>query len=114
MQKNDINIAPPGSPHAGRRFSTYHLLSLSRIVLLASLTVVNAHGQTPDPWSTAFLRIAASVTGPLAKAAALIAICIGGIEIAFGEGNSRRHIGSLILGLGLALEGAQVIAWLFS
>jgi type IV secretory pathway VirB2 component (pilin) len=67
-----------------------------------------------DPWSNAATRLATAFTGPIARGFALVAIVVGGLQLAFNEGGGRRMIGGLIFGLGMALLATQFLAWLFS
>lgn len=67
-----------------------------------------------DPWSTAAANLSAVFTGAIAKGFSLVAIVLGGLGLAFSEGGSRRAIGGLIFGLGLALGATQFMTWLLS
>lgn len=67
-----------------------------------------------DPWSTAAARLATDFTGPIARGFALVAIVVGGLQLAFSEGGGRRAMGGLIFGLGLALGATTFMTWLFS
>ena len=84
------------------------------LLALGIATEVTASAQT-DPWSNAATRMGTIFSGPIAKGFALVALVVGGLELAFGEGGgSRRHVGGLIFGLGLALGAANFMSWLFS
>ena len=52
-------------------------------------------------------------TGPIARGLSLIAIVIGGLMSAFGEGGSKRTLAGIIFGLGMAMGAAKFLAWLF-
>ena len=43
----------------------------------------------------------------------LIAIVVGGLMFAFGEGGSKRTLAGIIFGLGMAMGAANFLAWLF-
>ena len=82
------------------------LLTLAVVCLSIAST---AYGQTADPWSTAAGQLAAAFTGPIAKGFSLVAIVVGGLELAFGNG-SHRHMGGLIFGVGLAIGAASFLS----
>ena len=66
-----------------------------------------------SPWERAANNLAATFTGPLARALALVAIVIGGLLFMFGESGAKRQISGIVFGGGLALFAAQFLAWLF-
>ena len=113
MLRNNDHSQTGRAPHAqqGRTGFSARTLTFTLLCLGAAAT---AYGQTADPFSTAATRLATSFTGPIARGFALVAIVIGGLELAFSEGGGRRAIGGLIFGLGLSLGAATVISWLFS
>ena len=94
-----------GADRSGRRLFAFAALFLG----VTALTF----GQT-DPWSNAATRLGTAFTGPIAKGFALVAIVVGGLQLAFSEGGGRRTVGGLIFGLGLALGAANFVTWLFS
>jgi type IV secretory pathway VirB2 component (pilin) len=79
-------------------------------IVLASGATLSA--QT-DPWSATATKIGVAFTGPIAKGFALVAIVLGGLQLAFSEGGGKQRIGGLIFGLGLALGAASFLSWLF-
>ena len=46
-------------------------------------------------------------TGPIARGLSLIAIVVGGLMIAFGEGGSKRTLAGIVFGLGMAMGAAN-------
>jgi type IV secretory pathway VirB2 component (pilin) len=66
-----------------------------------------------SPWETAVNNIQVSFTGPIARGLALVAIVVGGLAFAFGEGDSKRMLAGIIFGLGMALGAVQLMGWLF-
>ena len=88
----------------GRRLTTLAVLVLASAAM--------AFGQS-DPWSTTANRIGIAFTGPIAKGFSLVAIVVGGLQMAFSEGAGRREIGGLVFGLGLALGATSFMTWLF-
>ena len=96
------------------------------IVALASLVTVLLFdaallAQTPpvvpgsgvSPWLNAIDVLTTAFTGPLARGLSLIAIVIGGLMFAFGEGGSKKALAGIIFGLGMAMGAANFLTWLF-
>ena len=54
-------------------------------------------------------RLPARLPGGLS----LIAIVIGGLMFAFGEGGSKKALAGIVFGLGMAMGAANFLAWLF-
>lgn len=50
----------------------------------------------------------------IARGLAIVCVVIGGIEVAIGEGHSKKLIGGLVFGLGMALGAVSFISWLFA
>ena len=86
--------------------------AVGRALLFLILTG-QLHAQQ-SPWGTIAKKLADEFTGPIARALALVAIVVGGLTIAFTDtGGSRRIIGSLVFGLGMALGAVTFMGWLF-
>ena len=56
--------------------------------------------QGTSPWVEAVNELQAQFTGPIARGLSLIAIVVGGLMFAFGEGGSKRTLAGIIFGLG--------------
>ena len=56
--------------------------------------------QGVSPWLNAVDVLQQAFTGPLARGLSLIAIVIGGLMFAFGEGGSKKALAGIIFGLG--------------
>ena len=67
-----------------------------------------------SPWLNAVDVLQQAFTGPLARGLSLIAIVIGGLMFAFGEGGSKKALAGIIFGLGMAMGAANFLTWLFS
>ena len=81
--------------------------------LLFLILTGQLHAQQ-SPWAAIAERLAGEFTGPIAKGLSLVAIVVGGLTIAFSEnGGSRRIIGGLVFGLGMALGAVSFVRWLF-
>ena len=65
-----------------------------------------------NPWETAVTAIQTALTGPIARGLSLIAIVIGGLMFAFGEGGSKRTLAGIIFGVGMAMGATQFLTWL--
>ena len=89
------------------------------ITALAALFVVGlieapVFAQGVSPWLNAVDVLQQAFTGPLARGLSLIAIVIGGLMFAFGEGGSKKALAGIIFGLGMAMGAANFLTWLFS
>ena len=69
--------------------------------------------QGTSPWVEAVNELQAQFTGPIARGLSLIAIVVGGLMFAFGEGGSKRTLAGIIFGLGMAMGAVNFLAWLF-
>ena len=69
--------------------------------------------QGASPWLQAVTVLQTAFTGPIARGMSLIAIVIGGLMFAFGEGGSKRALAGLIFGVGMAIGAVNFMQWLF-
>lgn len=102
-----------------------HLLDRNTLVVIACRGVFamgstlamarNASAQTgsTSPWENAVNVLQQSFTGPIAKGLALVAIVIGGLTFAYGEGGGKRTFAGLIFGIGMAVLAVNFLSWLF-
>ena len=81
--------------------------------LLVAVRRVCCWAQGTSPWVEAVNELQAQFTGPIARGLSLIAIVVGGLMFAFGEGGSKRTLAGIIFGLGMAMGAANFLAWLF-
>ena len=65
------------------------------------------------PGSQAIDVLQQAFTGPIARGLSLIAIVVGGLMFAFGEGGSKKALAGIVFGLGMAMGAANFLAWLF-
>ena len=86
---------------------------LWKSIVLSLGSALTVYGQT-DPWSNAATKLGQIFSGPIAKGLALVALVVGGLQLAFGDGSSSRTVSGIIFGLGLALGAASFMAWLFT
>lgn len=66
-----------------------------------------------SPWENAVDVLQAAFTGPIARGLSLVAIVVGGLLFAFGEGESKRTIAGIVFGVGMAIGAVNFMAWLF-
>ena len=83
---------------------------IAGFVLLAQADLL---AQGISPWLQAIDVLEQAFTGPIARGLSLIAIVIGGLMFAFGEGGSKKALAGIVFGLGMAMGAANFLAWLF-
>ena len=66
-----------------------------------------------SPWETAVDQLKAAFTGPIARGLSLVAIVVGGLMFAFGEGDSKRALAGIVFGVGMAVGAVTFMSWLF-
>lgn len=77
------------------------------------VTAGSARAQGNSPWENAVNVLQQSFTGPIAKGLALVAIVIGGLTFAFGEGAGKRTFAGIVFGIGMAVLAVNFMTWLF-
>jgi type IV secretory pathway VirB2 component (pilin) len=80
---------------------------------LALAAPLYAQAGGTSPWENAVNVLQQAFTGPIAKGLALIAIVVGGLTFAFGEGGSKRTFAGIVFGLGMAVLAVNFLSWLF-
>jgi type IV secretory pathway VirB2 component (pilin) len=90
------------SKHA--RFRDVHMNMMLTLILL------QAGG---SPWENAVQQLQTAFTGPIAKGLSLVAIVVGGLMFAFGEGGSKRMLSGIVFGVGMAIAAVNFLSWLF-
>jgi type IV secretory pathway VirB2 component (pilin) len=66
-----------------------------------------------SPWENAVNVLKAAFTGTIATGLSLVAIVIGGLMFAYGEGQSKRMLAGIVFGVGMAIGAVNFMAWLF-
>jgi len=66
-----------------------------------------------SPWENAVSVLQAAFTGTIARGLSLVAIVVGGLMFAFGEGDSKRMLAGILFGVGMAIGAVNFLAWLF-
>ena len=93
------------------------LVFAGTLFLVGAADLLLAQGTPPttgtSPWVNVVNELQTQMTGPIARGLSLIAIVIGGLMFAFGEGGSKRAMAGIIFGLGMAMGAANFLGWLF-
>jgi type IV secretory pathway VirB2 component (pilin) len=87
-----------------------------RLVLpsLMFLAALPAHAQsTSDPWDNAVTVLKTAFTGTIATGLSLVAIVVGGLMFAYGEGQSKKTLAGIVFGVGMAIGAVNFMSWLF-
>jgi type IV secretory pathway VirB2 component (pilin) len=95
-------------PHAPRWRRVLTLATAVALVPTASFAQAGG-----SPWENAVNVLMTSFTGPIAQGLSLVAIVIGGVTFAFGEGGSKRLLAGIVFGVGMAIGAVNFMAWLF-
>lgn len=93
-----------------RRFRSRLGAAIFTLVALLLATPLRAQ---QDPWDQAVQVLQTAFTGTIAKGLSLVAIVVGGLMFAFGEGQSKRMLAGIIFGVGMAIGAVNFMAWLF-
>jgi len=108
MSHDDHRQPPTRRP--GDRQAWWRALAIA----VAALALVPAPSfAQASPWENAVNVLMVSFTGPIARGLSLVAIVIGGVTFAFGEGGSKRLLAGIVFGVGMAIGAVNFMAWLF-
>ena len=91
-----------------------HWITALAVLFAVGLAEATVFAQGVSPWLNAVDVLQQAFTGPLARGLSLIAIVIGGLMFAFGEGGSKKALAGIIFGLGMAMGAANFLTWLFA
>lgn len=94
------------------RSSVLTLVSRGAMSLACVLGIATVASAQP-PWENAVNVLQTSFTGPIARGLSLVAIVIGGLTFAYGEGGSKRILAGIVFGVGMAIGAVNFMAWLF-
>jgi type IV secretion system protein TrbC len=103
---------PNRQTHTRRSLMTVRKLALPSLLFLAALPVF-AQGAGGDPWDNAVNVLKTAFTGTIATGLSLVAIVVGGLLFAYGEGQSKRTLAGIVFGVGMAIGAVNFMAWLF-
>jgi type IV secretory pathway VirB2 component (pilin) len=96
---------------AGAFSQRRRLVTIATAIVLG--TAAPALAQGTNPWESAVSALQTSFTGPIAKGLSLVAIVVGGLMFAFGEGGSKKMLSGIVFGLGMVLGAVNFVSWLF-
>ena len=102
------------TPVSAKIASTFNLRVIRGVaqgMLLGILACPAA--RAASPWENAVNVLQTSFTGPIARGLSLVAIVVGGLMFAFGEGESKRVLAGIIFGIGMAIGAVNFMGWLF-
>jgi type IV secretory pathway VirB2 component (pilin) len=104
----------PHLPPACPAKSKHKRLRKSALTLAACLALADeVFAQATDPWTQAVQALQTAFTGPIATGLALVAIVVGGLMFAFGEGGAKRTLAGVVFGVGMAVGAVNFMSWLF-
>jgi type IV secretory pathway VirB2 component (pilin) len=99
-------------PSRFRQWTTFgRKLTLPSLMFLAVLPVYAQSGS--DPWENAVNVLKTAFTGTIATGLSLVAIVVGGLMFAYGEGQSKKTIAGIVFGVGMAIGAVNFMSWLF-
>lgn len=83
---------------------------MCKMNMMVTLMLLQGGG---SPWENAVQQLQTAFTGPIARGLSLVAIVVGGLMFAFGEGGSKRMLSGIVFGVGMAIAAVNFMAWLF-
>jgi type IV secretory pathway VirB2 component (pilin) len=101
----------PRRPHFRRLRAHCRMGAIPLLMLLAALPVYGQAGS--DPWDNAVNVLKTAFTGTIATGLSLVAIVVGGLMFAYGEGQSKKMLAGIVFGVGMAIGAVNFMAWLF-
>jgi type IV secretory pathway VirB2 component (pilin) len=78
------------------------------LFLLMALPVYAQSGS--DPWDNAVNVLKTAFTGTIATGLSLVAIVVGGLMFAYGEGQSKKMLAGIVFGVGMAVGAVKVLS----
>lgn len=103
----------PTTPPCLRRLRAHaRKLAIPSLLFLAALPVY-AQATGNDPWDNAVNVLKTAFTGSIATGLSLVAIVVGGLMFAYGEGQSKKTLAGIVFGVGMAIGAVNFMAWLF-
>jgi len=108
--QNSSNPNSEGPSEPPKRYLKKGLLTFATCMALADEVFAQS---TNSPWTQAVQALQTAFTGPIATGLALVAIVVGGLMFAFGEGAAKRTLSGVIFGVGMAVGAVNFMSWLF-
>lgn len=103
---------PLKRPHFRRVRERCRRWAIPSLMFLAALPVY-AQATGNDPWDNAVNVLKTAFTGTIATGLSLVAIVVGGLMFAYGEGQSKKTLAGIVFGVGMAIGAVNFMAWLF-
>jgi type IV secretion system protein TrbC len=104
--------AVPAKPYRLRRLrDRARRLAIPSLMFLAALPLYAQ--STSDPWENAVTVLKTAFTGTIATGLSLVAIVVGGLMFAYGEGQSKKTLAGIVFGVGMAIGAVNFMSWLF-
>jgi type IV secretory pathway VirB2 component (pilin) len=97
----------PSASRAFRRL-TRPCVFAGLLALGAALPVYAQSGS--DPWDNAVNVLKTAFTGTIATGLSLVAIVVGGLMFAYGEGQSKKMLAGIVFGVGMAVGAVKVLS----
>ena len=106
------NALPMKPSHLQRLRQRARRLAIPFLMFLSALPI---YAQTTgnDPWDNAVNVLKTAFTGTIATGLSLVAIVVGGLMFAYGEGQSKKTLAGIVFGVGMAIGAVNFMAWLF-
>jgi len=82
-------------------------------LMVLSALPVYAQSTGTDPWDNAVNVLKTAFTGTIATGLSLVAIVVGGLMFAYGEGQSKKMLAGIVFGVGMAIGAVNFMSWLF-
>ena len=111
-ESNPLDSLNPADAPARPKKRLWRKGSLTFAACMALADEVFAQSTT-SPWTQAVQALQTAFTGPIATGLALVAIVVGGLMFAFGEGAAKRTLSGVIFGVGMAVGAVNFMSWLF-
>jgi type IV secretory pathway VirB2 component (pilin) len=92
---------------------SHPLIRITVPLFLLSALPLYAQSTGSDPWDNAVTVLKTAFTGTIATGLSLVAIVVGGLMFAYGEGQSKKTIAGIVFGVGMAIGAVNFMAWLF-
>ena len=105
------NTLPSKSSRLRRLRERARAVVIPFLIFIAALPVYAQ--STSDPWDNAVTVLKTAFTGTIATCLSLVAIVVGGLMFAYGEGQSKKTLAGIVFGVGMAIGAVNFMSWLF-
>ena len=99
---------PIRRPLFGRLCTQCRRWAIPSLMFLAALPVYAQTGS--DPWDNAVGVLKTAFTGTIAQGLSLVAIVVGGLMFAYGEGQSKKMLAGIVFGVGMAIGAVNFLS----